>query len=106
MLFLVFFSLGIYASAAGSQDFVCGFGLNREEGATGQIHDLDLPFYQSGTVRPVILFGKLKDAADPFSLTQLKGRNKNETRSSTDLLSFAEDVFAATDDTIDFSDIA
>ena len=88
MLFLVFCLIGVYASAAGSQDFgfVCGFGLDREEGVKGQIHDLDLSFYQSGTVRPVILFGKLKDAADPFSLTRLKDRNGNETRSSADIL--------------------
>ncbi|MYC69496.1 MAG: hypothetical protein F4X17_02170, partial [Gemmatimonadetes bacterium] len=92
MLFMVFFFLGVYASAAGSQDFgfVCGFGLDREEGATGQIHDLYLPFYQGGTVRPLILFGKLKsetpDASDPFSLTQLKDRNGNETQSSANLL--------------------
>ena len=92
MLFVVFFLLGVYASAAGSQDFgfVCGFEPSREEGATGQIHDLYLPFYQSGTVRPLILFGKLKsespDAPDPFSLTNLKGRNENEVRSSADLL--------------------
>ena len=85
MFFLVFFWLGIYASAAGSQDFLCGFGLDREEGATGQRHS-SFSSYQSGTVRPVILFGKFKDAADPFSLTQLKGQNKNETRSSADLL--------------------
>ena len=92
MLFVVFFLLGVYASAAGSQDFgfVCGFEPSREEGATGQIHDLDLSFYQSGTVRPLILFGKLKsespDASDPFSLTQLKDRNGNETQSSANLL--------------------
>ena len=48
MLFLVFFLLGVYASAAGSQDFgfVCGFGLDREAGATGQSR-------QSGQLRPV-----------------------------------------------------
>ena len=71
MLFLMLFLLGVCASAAGSQDFdfVCGFGLDREEGVTGQIHELDVSFYQSGTVRPLILFGKLKDAADPFYLT-------------------------------------
>ena len=74
MLFLILFFLSVCASAAGSQDFdfVCGFGLfgpDREEGVTGQIHELDVSFYQSGTVRPLILFGKLKDAADPFYLT-------------------------------------
>ena len=88
MLFLVFFSIGVYASAADSQDFdfVCGFGLDREEGATGQSSHVDFSFYQSGTVRPVILFGKLKSPDSPFSLTQLKGRNENETHSSADLL--------------------
>ena len=88
MLFWMFFLLGVYASAAGSQDFgfVCGFEPGREAGATGQIHDLDLPFYQSGTVRPLILFGKLKSPDDPFSLTQLKDRNGNETESSANLL--------------------
>ena len=90
MLFVVFFLVGVYASAAGSQDFLCGFGLDREEGATGQIHDLYLPFYQTGTVQPLILFGKLKsespDAPDPFSLTQLKDRNGNATQSSSKLL--------------------
>ena len=57
MIFLVFSCLiGVYASAAGSQDFgfVCGFEPSREEGATGQFHDLYLPFYQRGTVRPVL----------------------------------------------------
>lgn len=71
MLFLLLFLLGVCASAAGSQDFdfFCGFRLDREEGVTGQIHELDVSFYQSGTVRPLILFGKFKDAADPFYLT-------------------------------------
>ena len=88
MLFMVFFLLGVYASAADSQDFgfVCGFGLDREEGATGQSSHVDFSFYQSGTVRPVILFGKLKSPDDPFSLTQLEGRNENEVRSSADIL--------------------
>ena len=88
MLFWMFSLLGVYASAAGSQDFgfVCGFEPSREEGATGQIHNLDLPFYQSGTVRPLILFGKLKSPDNPFSLTQLKDRNGNKTQSSADLL--------------------
>ena len=86
MLFLVFFLLGVYTSAAGSQDFVCGFGLETEEGVTGQFHSDNESFYQSGTVRPVLLFGKLKDADDPFSLTKLKDRNGHETESSADLL--------------------
>ena len=167
MLFLVFFLLGVYASAAGSQDFgfVCGFGLDREAGAKGQsrqsgpLRPVNFSFYQSGTVRPLILFGKLNspDDDDPFSLTQLKDRNGSATQSSADLLDpthvgslahyfkemsygaltlesnndgvegmwfgadrteatdydtncvtaildFAEEVFAAADDTIDFSD--
>ena len=86
MLFLVFFLLGVYASAAGSQDFgfVCGFepGPSREARATVRIHDLDLSSYQSGTVRPLILFGKLNSPDDPFSLTQLKDRDGNATQSS------------------------
>lgn len=91
MLFLVFFLSGVYASTAGSQDFgfVCGFEPSREEGATGQQHS-SFSFYQSGTVRPLILFGKLKSespgAPDPFSLTQLKDRNGNATQSSAKLL--------------------
>ena len=94
MLFLVLFLLGIYASAAGSQDFgfVCGFGLDREAGAKGQsrqsqqLRPANFSFYQSGTVRPLILFGKLNRPDDPFSLTQLKDRNGDETQSSADLL--------------------
>ena len=88
MFFRVFFLLSIYASAAGSQDFgfVCGFESSREEGATVRFHDLDLSFYRSGTVRPLILFGKLNTLDDPFSLTQLKDRNGNATQSSANLL--------------------
>ena len=88
MLFLLLFLLGVCASAAGSQNFgfLCGFGLDREEGVTGQIHELDVSFYQSGTVRPLILFGKFKDAANPFYLTKLKDQNGNETQSSVDIL--------------------
>ena len=167
MLFLVFFLLGVYASAAGSQDFLCGFGLNAEgatgQSATRQSRPVNFSFYQSGTVRPLILFGKLNSPDDPFSLTQLEDRNGNATQSSADILDpthvgslahyfkemsygaltledsddrverrwfaadsseatdygreapdhgrctaaileFAEEVFAAADDTIDFSD--
>ena len=90
MLFLVFFLLGIYASAAGSQDFgfVCGFEPrpSRVGGATRQSSSVDFSFYQSGTVRPLILFGKLNTLDDPFSLTQLKDRNGNATQSSANLL--------------------
>ena len=90
MLFLVFFLLGFYASAAGSQDFgfVCGFEHRPSgvEGATGQSSPVNFSFYQSGTVRPLILFGKLNSPDDPFSLTQLKDRNGNVTQSSADLL--------------------
>ena len=86
------FFLGVYASAAGSQDFLCGFGLDAEgatgaKRATGQSsRSPNFSFYQSGTVRPLILFGKLKSPDDPFSLTQLKDRNGNETQSSENLL--------------------
>ena len=90
MLFLMFFLLGVYASAAGSQDFgfVCGFEHrpSRAARATIQSNPVNFSFYQSGTVRPLILFGKLKSPDDPFSLTQLKDRNGNEVRSSADIL--------------------
>ena len=55
-------------------------------GSTEKSVSASVAFYQSGTVRPLILFGKLKDAADPFYLTKLKDRNGNETQSSADIL--------------------
>ena len=88
---MIFFVLlmGIHASAADAQDFACGFGLDME-GATAQSSHTNHSYYRSSTpeqpIRPVLLFGKFKDAADPFSLTRLKDREGKWTESSANLL--------------------
>lgn len=76
MIFGTLFLIGLYASTASGQGFVCGFGLDAKEatGQTEQFHFQNPTFYRSGTIRPVILFGKFKGDEDPLVLTKLKNR--------------------------------
>ena len=65
MIILLFLLMGLYASETLGQDFVCGFRATEESesgavGASGH----NIAEYRSGTIRPLILFGKFDGAAD------------------------------------------
>ena len=90
MLFFVLFLVGFYTQTAQGQalsipDFACGYGYGLyPQEVTGRIHGQNPAFYRSGTIRPVLLFGKFKDSNDPVHLDSLQSRAG--ILSSTDLL--------------------
>ncbi len=65
---------GLYASSAWGQEFGCGFGLGPEgvSGASGTSSH-NVAYYQSGTIKPLILFGTFKGVAGK-TLTKLQNR--------------------------------
>ena len=86
MRFLLFLFLSLYAANAWGQEFVCAFGLDPEGASGASSHNV--AHYQRGTVKMLILFGKLNGAQDAGSLTQLWNRNEDASPlwSAADLL--------------------
>ena len=93
MISLVLLLVMLYASRTEAQDFLCGFSLVREsediqEAApkvTQETDQLD-GHYQSGTIHPVIVFGKFKNQDDPANLDALLDRDGLATQSAESLL--------------------
>ncbi len=99
MRFFLSLLMSLYAAGAWGQEFVCAFGLAPEgasdassrnlapEGASGASSH-NVAHYRSGTVKMLILFGKLNGDADPGSLTRLWNRNEDTSPrwSAADLL--------------------
>ena len=93
---LVLLLIMLYAPRAGAQEFLCGYSLMLEaEGvrtavgessSTTQTYDAD---YRSGTIHPVVLFGKFKNQEpDPIDLNALLlDREGIPTQHASDLLS-------------------
>ena len=77
---------GLYASSAWGQEFGCGFGLGPEgvSGASGTSSH-NVAYYQSGTIKPLILFGTFKGVAGK-TLTKLQNRELFENQSVANLL--------------------
>ena len=77
MKLLVLLLVTLWTSRAEAQGFVCGFRPASESegvpkgvsGATGDVAEQDKDaFYRSGTIHPVIVFGKFKDQEAPINL--------------------------------------
>ena len=86
MRFLLSLLMSLYAADAWGQEFVCAFGLAPEGASGASSHNV--AHYRSGTVKMLILFGKLNGDEDPGSLTRLWNRNEDTSPrwSAADLL--------------------
>ena len=94
MKFLVLLLIILYVSRSGAQEFTCGFSLASEfedvQGAVGvssSTSQADDAYYRSGTIHPVIVFGKLKDKDAPANLNALLDREGVANQRADSLLS-------------------
>ena len=93
MKFLVLLLVILYASRTGAQEFVCGFSLVSEsEGVRTAVSrssstTQDDLYYRSGTIHPVIVFGKFKDMPNPVNLNALQDREGEANQRAESLLS-------------------
>ncbi len=79
MKFLILSLVVLHAFRVGAQEFVCGFRPTlesedtlKEDQDTKDVADYDDDaYYRSGTINPVVVFGKLKDQNDPVDLSGL-----------------------------------
>ena len=84
MIVPVLLLVGLYAARAGGQDFVCGYAPGEGSFASAS----EKAFYRSGTITPLVLFGKLKGSSDPINIkdrNKLKDRNDEKTQRAGDL---------------------
>ena len=95
MNFLVLLLVVLYAARAETQDFVCGFrpppeseGASKAVQGTGDVVEQEMDaYYRSGTIHPVIVFGKFKDQDAPVNLSDpLLDREGLATQRVEDLL--------------------
>ena len=74
--FLILLFVFLYVSTVEGQDFFCGFGLYSESTETQSVRSAtqsgnDHQSYQSGTVRPLFLFGQFNVPSNPFGVSSI-----------------------------------
>ena len=71
--FLILLFVFLYVSTVEGQDFFCGFGLYSESTETQSVRSATQSRndYQSGTVRPLFLFGQFNVPSNPFGVSSI-----------------------------------